>query len=1256
MCYIFKQHSDHCCYWHLHDDGYRNLKYIHESMANAEKTQQGGPSRPLSPASHPLEDPLSLGAAIGEGYGKDDDEDVPSSFQSQGTMRGGMATVRASKSSSVQPRPGYFDLQRLAAQPDLLNGIQSSSAYNDESKVNTTIRGPSKSRAESIYSVSSHTTSESGRKSVSSFRSRRKRRNTTETNDGDDAGSINSDADGDNDDDDDELPEWLNRVRHRSPAPMTFQPRPITQVLDFSTHTHSDTASTPSVIDDSGGDPIIPSAAVRAKNLQEEGDIESQLNNALKETEKWKKAYEEVISRHARELSMVKKAHEAREAALLDILTSSGISKSRAERALTHATAQSQVPVFRADERVADTISRTKSPILQQSAPATQTLNSMARSTSSEERELPASIMEAMLDELQSGISTPITAPNARSSSQSESRSQSPAPSARSSMSRFMQPNAPINASAIASNTPPNSSNPTSTSSLNNFFTLNWRRKKPSTQTTNGKVQTGSETIKPAKHVRESSTLSPPTANATATLTNALDKNRRRSKVREPNVTRLPSLFGQDGTSKDKQSVTQELEPILAHDFRPPTLTMAARRRNGPKPQPFEKMKGGDIQSSSAKLSHSDDEYQSSGDEFEVYGGKHLSPEELAQRVASTIQRQREAGAEDTMLTDQYGFVYDATPSDVRLLRRARKEESHAPACLTGIRVGVRARGGTDSQSEDEKVGGDADSDSEVSGSDAKKDEEEILTKPNKSVEAEMLSSLATSVLPTPDHLKTETSLDVAPTPSMPGPGFLDIAFSKPLVSASSLNAAATDKNGPTSPEVERLHFLGDGKEEGTNDTEQTISSGQGTVKRKANASVTVRRLLTQLQEMHSKRQDEQQAEWDAFLNKRKALLQKSNADKVGSGNGSRDNSMTSKAVDAVRKSGDAFGFASAVNESTSAPNGEMNGATNDKQTSKRTKGEEEWSLGGLIGLGQLGSNPKDQQEFQKLIQGGIPLIYRPKLWYECSGAFDRVEPGRYQELLDEHENEENACTKQIDLDVGRTMPTNIFFAGDGPGVAKLRRLLVAYSWYNPQCGYCQGMNNLAATLLLTHATEEEAFWVLASLIENILPIDYFTAHLLIAQADQRVLIDFVQELMPKLAKHIDELGVDLPAVTFAWFLSLYTDCLPVETLFRIWDVLFVEGMVILFKVAISIFMLNERELLRTNSPSSFYSLMHSMTTHQFSADKLLALACEGLRFSVKMDKIEERRAKHIQDLQIELGLDLTEIGQRTPSGSSIQL
>lgn len=45
--------------------------------------------------------------------------------------------------------------------------------------------------------------------------------------------------------------------------------------------------------------------------------------------------------------------------------------------------------------------------------------------------------------------------------------------------------------------------------------------------------------------------------------------------------------------------------------------------------------------------------------------------------------------------------------------------------------------------------------------------------------------------------------------------------------------------------------------------------------------------------------------------------------------------------------------------------------------------------------------------------------------------------------------------------------------------------ILVAYSMYNTEVGYCQGMNNLAAILLMYLGEEEAAFWGLHSLITN---------------------------------------------------------------------------------------------------------------------------------------------------------------------------
>ena len=102
----------------------------------------------------------------------------------------------------------------------------------------------------------------------------------------------------------------------------------------------------------------------------------------------------------------------------------------------------------------------------------------------------------------------------------------------------------------------------------------------------------------------------------------------------------------------------------------------------------------------------------------------------------------------------------------------------------------------------------------------------------------------------------------------------------------------------------------------------------------------------------------------------------------------------------------------------------------------------------------------------------------------------------------------------------------------------------------NPAIGYCQGMNLVASTLLLVFANQEEAFWVFVAILERILPAEFFSPSLLISRACPMVLLDYVEEHLPKLFKHLGDMSVDLPAICFSWFLSLFTDCLPVEVWF----------------------------------------------------------------------------------------------------------
>ncbi|NXS18036.1 US6NL protein, partial [Mystacornis crossleyi] len=74
---------------------------------------------------------------------------------------------------------------------------------------------------------------------------------------------------------------------------------------------------------------------------------------------------------------------------------------------------------------------------------------------------------------------------------------------------------------------------------------------------------------------------------------------------------------------------------------------------------------------------------------------------------------------------------------------------------------------------------------------------------------------------------------------------------------------------------------------------------------------------------------------------------------------------------------------------------------------------------------------------------------------------------------------------KQIDLDVNRTFRNHIMFR-DRYGVKQqaLFHVLSAYSVYNTEVSYCQGMSQIAAILLM-YLNEEDAFWALAQLLTN---------------------------------------------------------------------------------------------------------------------------------------------------------------------------
>ena len=85
----------------------------------------------------------------------------------------------------------------------------------------------------------------------------------------------------------------------------------------------------------------------------------------------------------------------------------------------------------------------------------------------------------------------------------------------------------------------------------------------------------------------------------------------------------------------------------------------------------------------------------------------------------------------------------------------------------------------------------------------------------------------------------------------------------------------------------------------------------------------------------------------------------------------------------------------------------------------------------------------------------------------------------------------------QINTDIPRTFPTNIFFREKDPKSLQqpLFNVLLAFSNHNKSIGYCQGMNYVAGMFLLVTKSEDKAFWLMKTIIEDILP-DYYSPNL----------------------------------------------------------------------------------------------------------------------------------------------------------------
>jgi hypothetical protein len=128
----------------------------------------------------------------------------------------------------------------------------------------------------------------------------------------------------------------------------------------------------------------------------------------------------------------------------------------------------------------------------------------------------------------------------------------------------------------------------------------------------------------------------------------------------------------------------------------------------------------------------------------------------------------------------------------------------------------------------------------------------------------------------------------------------------------------------------------------------------------------------------------------------------------------------------------------------------------------------------------------KHPKKLKTRLAKGIPDNLRGMAWKVLTNSDELMERnrGKYVELCAETEV---PLADTIARDIHRTFPDHIMFRGgkDSVGQTSLHQLLRAYSVYDTEVGYCQGMGYVSG-MFLSYMPEEEAFWLLVACMSQV--------------------------------------------------------------------------------------------------------------------------------------------------------------------------
>ncbi|KAI8915064.1 hypothetical protein BC831DRAFT_487980 [Entophlyctis helioformis] len=304
-----------------------------------------------------------------------------------------------------------------------------------------------------------------------------------------------------------------------------------------------------------------------------------------------------------------------------------------------------------------------------------------------------------------------------------------------------------------------------------------------------------------------------------------------------------------------------------------------------------------------------------------------------------------------------------------------------------------------------------------------------------------------------------------------------------------------------------------------------------------------------------------------------------------------------------------------------------------------------------------------------RIRQSGMPASLRKRLWLNLACA--RVESSAqiYPALL----AEKSPFEPIIQRDIARTFPkVEMFEHADGHGQRMLFNVLKAYSIYDRDLGYCQGLSFCAGMLLMHELSEVETFALLVRFLED-LPIEKPLKPLISSSSSNMSPLDHQQlgtgqptamrlsyalrtcflpdmaglhlalyqhsELLkilsPTLEAHLGSCGITATMYASQWFLTLFSYNFPLELATRLFDLMVVEGaMLCMVRFSVGILHANQERLLAASELEVLIKLLKGSQLVAPFIHSLGALFKQVFTFTTPISTLtlEDLKSRYLQE------------------------